>query len=86
MANRHTLHVNKIDDFKEWLIKDGWSIQSNKGYYEALRAVKNRRTLIVYFRSSNRLQHYSVSDKDAGVVRAYLRDKKGRKNETDLRT
>lgn len=26
MANRHTLHISKLEDFKKWLVKDGWKI------------------------------------------------------------
>ena len=43
MANRNTLSVNKIDDFKVWLEKDGWQLQETKGFYEVLRAVKQGR-------------------------------------------
>ncbi len=34
MANRNTLSVNKIDEFKSWLEKDGWQLQDTKGFYE----------------------------------------------------
>lgn len=26
MANRNTLHISKLEAFKNWLIKDGWEI------------------------------------------------------------
>lgn len=83
MANRHTLYVNKIDDFKEWLIKDGWQTQETKGFYEVLRAIKEskKHPLIVYYRHDTNkgkdLVHYTVADRDMGVVRAYLKVKKG---------
>ena len=50
MANRHTLHISKLEDFKEWLVKDGWEIEEPKGIYEVLRARKYGRQnpLIVY--------------------------------------
>lgn len=82
MANRNTLSVNKIDDFKVWLEKDGWQLQETKGFYEVLRAVKQGRKhpLIVYFRhdtnNETKLVHYTVLDRDMGVVRAYLKEKK----------
>lgn len=78
MANRHTLAVTKLDDFKAWLISDGWQIQEPKGYYEILRATKEGRKhpLLVYFRHSNNLVHYTVADRDCGVVGAYIRDKR----------
>ena len=84
MANRHTLAVAKLDDFKAWLVSDGWQIQEPKGFYEILRATKEGRKhpLLVYYRhDTNRgtdLVHYTVADRDSGVVGAYIRD--GRKN------
>ena len=82
MANRHTLHINDIDNFKKWLISDGWQIQDTKGFYEVLRAIKEskKHPLIVYYRhDTNRgkdLVHYTVADRDMGVVRAYLKERK----------
>lgn len=31
MADRRTLHINKLEDFKKWLVSDGWSIEKAKG-------------------------------------------------------
>lgn len=79
MANRHTLSVGSIDKFKKWLIADGWQIQEPKGFYEVLRATKESKNhpLIVYYRhDTNRgrdLVHYTVADRDMGVIRAYLK-------------
>ncbi len=82
MANRHILHVSKLDDFILWLKQDGWLIQPCKGYYEKLRAKKGKRTLIVYFRFADILNHYTVQDKDVSIVKAYLRDRR-KNNEPD---
>lgn len=79
MANRNTLHINAIDDFKKWLIDDGWEIQTPKGFYEVIRATKGRKTFIAFIRLKSNLQHLSTSDENASVVRAYLKDKKCRK-------
>jgi hypothetical protein len=76
MANRHILHISILDDFRKWLIQDGWEIQPEKGYYEVLRAKKKKRVLIVYFRFTNNLQHYSILDKDVAIVKAFLKDRK----------
>ena len=82
MANRNTLAVTKLDDFKAWLISDGWQIQEPKGYYEILRATKEGRKhpLIVYWRHDTNcgkeLVHYTVADRDCGVVGAYIRDRR----------
>lgn len=81
MANRNALSVMKLDDFKSWLISDGWQIQEPKGDYEVLRATKEGRKhpLIVYYRhdtnGGKELVHYTVLDRDMGVVRAFLKKK-----------
>lgn len=82
MANRNTLAVSKLEDFKNWLFFEGWKIVETKGYFEVLRAVKEGRKnpLIVYKRLSTdngkELVHLSVLDRDIGVVNAYLRSRR----------
>ncbi len=81
MANRNTLSVRTIDKFKHWLVADGWQIQEPKGDYEVLRATKEGRKhpLLVYYRhdtnGGEELVHYTVADRDMGVVRAFLKKK-----------
>lgn len=71
MSNRHTLAANKLDDFSEWLLEDGWSLEPTKGDFEVLRARKDRRILQLYTRMGNP-QHITVMDKDHDIVRQYL--------------
>lgn len=79
MANRNTLAVSRLNDFKEWLKTDGWEMQEPKGFWEVLRAVKpgRKRPLIIYERidtnNGTKLVHYTVEDRDMGVVRAFLK-------------
>ena len=75
MANRHALSVNSLDKFKEWLVAEGWQIQEPKGFFEVLRATKEgrRHPLIVHYRYRTNLVHYTVADRDMGVVRAFLK-------------
>ena len=79
MANRHIIAVNKLDDFKAWLVTDGWQIQEPKGDYEVLRATKNGRKhpLLVYYRhdtnGGKQLVHYTVADRDMSVAIAYCK-------------
>jgi hypothetical protein len=81
MANRNTLAVNQLEEFKAWLVKDGRKVQEPKGYYEVLRATKEggKYPLIVYKRFDTNgvkeLVHYTVLDRDMGVVRAFLKKK-----------
>lgn len=88
MANRHTLHISKLEDFKKWLVKDGWEIEEPNGIYEVLRARKQGRQnpLIVYTKADAK-EHLSVMDRDSGVVGAFLRDcKKPKTNADRIRT
>ena len=84
MADRHRLHISKLDDFKEWLIKDGWDIEEPKGTWEVLRARKSGRNnpLIVYTKMDAK-EHLSVMDRDSGVIGAFLRDSKKPKTNAD---
>ena len=75
MANRHTLHKNKLTAFKDWLISDGWEIEDTKGFYEVLRAKKGKRVLIVYERFDMK-EHYSLAVRDCPIVRQFLRQRK----------
>ena len=77
MANRHTLHINKLDSFKKWLVKDGWELLPlSNNYYEVLRAQKagKQYPLIIYSGKSS--EHLSFADRDMSVVGAFLRDSK----------
>ena len=75
MANRHILAITKLDDFRDWLIADGWEIQDTKGYYEVLRARKQgRRNPLIVYKRLDAKEHLSVSDNDISIVRAYMAD------------
>lgn len=84
MANIHTLHISKLEDFKNWLVKEGWEIEEPKGIYEVLRARKQGRQnpLIVYTQAYAK-EHLSVMDRNSGVVGAFLRDCKKPKTNAD---
>lgn len=79
MANRNTLAAISLDNFRDWLIKDGWTLEPTKGIYEVLRARKEgrNRPLIVWRRDSNNggaeLTHLTIDDRDSGVISSYIR-------------
>lgn len=84
MANRHTLHINKLDSFKKWLVKDGWELLPlSNNPYEVLRAQKagKQYPLIIYSGKSS--EHLSLADRDMSVVRAFLRDSKKLRTNAD---
>lgn len=37
-ANRSQIHKNKINLFKEWLVKNGWTLEDSKDVYVVVRA------------------------------------------------
>ena len=82
MANRNTLHISKLDEFKEWLIADGWTITDHsKNAYAVLRAEKKsvRKNPLIVYKKNNSEEHLSVADHDYPVVRAFLNSKKASK-------
>ena len=84
MANRHMLHISKLEDFKAWLAKDGWEMEEPKGDYEVLRARKqSRRNPLIVYRKSDAKEHLSLMDRDAGVLGAFIRDSKKPRTNAD---
>ncbi len=84
MANRYTLRKNSLEDFRSWLVADGWEIEKPKGIYEVLRARKagRQQPLIVYTKADAK-EHLTVMDRDFENVRAFLRDKKKTQTNAD---
>lgn len=76
MANRNTLHISKLEAFKNWLIKDGWEILPlSKNPYEVLIASKMgiSNPLIVY--SGKSKEHLSFANEWLPVLEAFLHKK-----------
>lgn len=83
MADRHTLHFNKLDSFKKWLIKNDWEMKPlSKSQYEVLRATKNGKWVIVYVKDEA-TEHYSLTENSISVVNQWLRERKIRKQVCD---
>lgn len=75
MANRNTLHSNKLDAFRKWLIKTGWTIEEPKGIWEVLRAKKaGRQNPLIVYQKMNK-EHLSVLDRDIDVIKRFLQEK-----------
>ena len=84
MANRHTLHISKLEDFKKWLVKDGWEIEEPKGIYEVLRARKyGRQNPLIVYTKADAKEHLSIMDRDSGVIGAFFRDCRKPKTNAD---
>ena len=76
MANRYLLHINKLNDFKQWLTDNEWAILDTKGTYEVLRARKLgiAKPLIVYEKTGK--EHLSIADSDIKYVESFLKSRK----------
>ena len=62
MADRHTLHFNQLERFRNWLIKNDWEMKPlSKSQYEVLRATKNKEWVIIYKRDDAK-EHYSLTN------------------------
>lgn len=87
MANRHLLAINKLEDFRNWLLKNGWQIEETKGKYEVLRARKSteKLPLIVYKKDKDGLVHLSVSDWNTKYIYEFINDNISN-NQTDLKS
>lgn len=72
MANRNTLHFNKLPKFKEFLKEEGFELLPTKDFYEVLRAKNEKGTIVIYRRSDAEV-HCSVMDKDMWLIRKFLR-------------
>ena len=86
MATRNLLHINDLEDFKKWLIQDGWQLlTTSNNFYEMLRATKpgKKYPLIVYTKLEAK-EHLSVADRDVSVIYAFLKDKKKNKSLEEL--
>ncbi len=80
MANRSTLAACKLDDFKRWLVQNGWTVEPCKGDFEVLRARKlgRNRPLLVYKRLDEPM-HLTIYDIDVPIIRNFIRDTRRKK-------
>ena len=82
MANRHTLAITSLEDFKEWLISKGWQIEPTKGYYEVLRARhKDYKYPLIIHKKSDATMHLSIDERQLRIYKQYFNEKKGKGNE-----
>lgn len=72
MANRYTLHVSKLDDFKEWLNSEGIPYRPGKGNYQVLQVRTEKDGWQCIFKRDDMPEHYSVNDKLMRLVWIYL--------------
>lgn len=74
MANRNTLHISRLNDFKHFLESKGYTaLPLSRNPYEVLRMKKDKNTVILY-QKDNAKEHLSVMDKNYKLVRKFIRN------------
>lgn len=82
MAAWNELRAARLEDFRTWLVDDGFTLVPTQGVREALRATKasHKYPLIVYrrqaFKHGKPYMRYSVSNYGGPILGAYLRDRR----------
>lgn len=71
MAVRNLLHINHLESFAKWLLKNGWKLEEPKGDYEVLRARKGKTFFPVYRKHGS--DHLPIEDRFVGLVKKYLK-------------
>lgn len=79
MANRGLLHIERLEDFKIWLVDHGYILVPTKSAYEVVRAVKGYETVLIYKRL-NANQHFTVPSANVRLVRKFTEESKGGMN------
>ncbi|WP_290776097.1 hypothetical protein [Anaerofustis sp.] len=65
MARRNLLHKTKLEEFKKFLILNGWEIQPVKGEWEILRAKnKNEKYPLIVYKRYDVKEHYTLMNRD----------------------
>jgi len=59
MAIRNLLHLNKVEDFKKFLINKGWTLQEPTNIFEIIRATKPKENTIVLYQRGG-TDHVSI--------------------------
>jgi hypothetical protein len=81
MANRHWLALSDIDNFKQWLMSEGWTIEPTKGYYEVVRARHPKMKYpLIFYKKLDASVHCSIDERYSWVLRKYFNDKRRVKN------
>jgi hypothetical protein len=76
MANRCTLHINKLEDFKAWLTARNIKFREGKGFYQVLQVETLNSGYQCIFSRHDMPEHYSVQDKLMPLVHKFLRETK----------
>ena len=73
--SRNRLHKSKLEDFTKWLETRGWVKQITKDYYEVLRMVKGKETLLIHTKLELK-EHYTTWGASNTELNIWLRERK----------
>jgi hypothetical protein len=76
MADRCTLHKDKLEGFKKWLNDSGIAHRPGKGDYQVLQVLTPKSGWQVIFKRNDMPEHFSINDKLLPVVQSYLSEKR----------
>ena len=77
MSYRGLLAKCKLEDFRVWLIAQGYYILAPKGDYEVLRWIgKPNRAMPIVFRTLGKTDHYTCNNAAAPFVRQWLKEQR----------
>lgn len=76
MRTRALLHRNKLEDFKKWLLANGYEYKENQGTYEILRWKGKAGQPIPMIYDRDRGDHLTASNSAYSFVRRFIRQRK----------
>jgi len=77
MANRSSLHRNKLDDFKDWLYyQTDFQWQEGTGDWQLLRVYEGKKHIGDIY-DNLKPEHLTVTQPLQNIVRRYLDEKNG---------
>jgi hypothetical protein len=74
---RSTLHINHLEPFKEWLVRQGIAYRPGKGNYQVLQVNTPEHGFQVIFSREDMPEHYTVAGKLLPLVMQFLNERKG---------
>ena len=76
MANRNTLHINKLGAFKKYCDSQGIAYRSGKGDWQKLQVLTKKHGWQCIYERMDMPEHYTIQDKLYPIVRKFLNDKR----------
>lgn len=72
--SRNTLHKSKLDDFKAWLLQNGFEIRRGIGEYQVMQLGKPGQMFYGIYLKQNAIEHYSVDSRIDKIVWRFLNE------------